>query len=235
MSNYIKQNFEYWNREYHAPNVESFIFRLKPYLLDKHFPTKKKITILDFGCGEGSAVKYFYKTYGFDAYGVDISKKSIDIAKKNISKKRFKLISSQVDNRENFFNKKFDLIISIQTLYYLNNIDLKNRLNSLNKILKQNGLVFFTMMSEINNYFKTYSNKKKSKDGMTFVDLAKDKDYIKRQKPSSHQHFINFTKNKIDLKNKFKIFKPITIGSYDMRLVSLDKSEHHYTFLGKKR
>ena len=38
-----KQNFEYWNREYHAPNVESFIFRLKPYLLDKHFPTKKKL------------------------------------------------------------------------------------------------------------------------------------------------------------------------------------------------
>ena len=65
------------------------------------------------------------------------------LQKKNISKKRFKLINSQVDNTENFFNKKFDLIISIQTLYYLNNTDLKSRLNSLNKMLKKNGLVFF--------------------------------------------------------------------------------------------
>jgi cyclopropane fatty-acyl-phospholipid synthase-like methyltransferase len=235
MTNYIKTNFDYWDREYHSPNVESFIFRLKSYLLDKHFPKNKKLTMLDFGCGQGSTIKYFINTYGYDAYGVDISKKSINVAKKNISKKRFKLINSQVDNTENFFNKKFDLIISIQTLYYLNNTDLKSRLNSLNKMLKKNGLVFFTMMSKKNNYFKKYSNKKNSKDGMTFVDLAKDKYYIKRQKLTSHMHFINFVKNEVDLKKKLKIFKPLAIGSYDMRLESLDKSEHHYTFLGKKR
>ena len=34
---------------------------------------------------------------------------------------------------------------------------------------------------------------------------------------------------------KLKIFKLLAIGSYDMRLESLDKSEHHYTFLRKKR
>jgi hypothetical protein len=101
-------------------------------------------------------------------------------------------------------------------------------------MLKKNGLVFFTMMSKKNNYFKKYSNKKNSKDGMTFVDLAKDKYYIKRQKLTSHMHFINFVKNEVDLKKKLKIFKPLAIGSYDMRLESLDKSEHHYTFLGKK-
>ena len=39
---------------------------------------------------------------------------------------------------------------------------------------------------------------------MTFVDLAKDKYYIKRQKSSSHMHFINFVKNEVDLKKKIK-------------------------------
>ena len=59
MTNYIKTNFDYWDREYHSPNVESFIFRLKSYLLDKHFPKNKKLTMLDFGCGQGSTIKYF--------------------------------------------------------------------------------------------------------------------------------------------------------------------------------
>ena len=235
MSDYIKKNFDYWNREYHSPNVESFIFRLKSYLLNKHISKNKKLTMLDFGCGEGVNIKYFRDTYKFDGYGVDISKKSINVAKKNISRKRFKLINSTVDKSENFFNKKFDLIISIQTLYYLNNQDLKDRLNSFNRILKKNGLVFFTMMSKKNNYFKKYSDKRLAKDGMTLVDLSKDKNYTKRQKVSSHVHYINFIKNETELKNKFRLFKTLSTGSYDLRLENLNKSEHHYTFLGKKR
>ena len=66
------------------------------------------------------------------------------------------------------------------------------------------------------------------------LDLSKDKNYKKRQKLDSHVHFINFTKNKNCLTKKFKKFKPLAVGSYDMRLESLHKSEHHFTFLGKR-
>ena len=87
-----------------------------------------------------------------------------------------------------FFNKKFDLIISIQVLYYLNDIDLKNRLLSLNKMLKPGGYVFFTMMSTKNEYYKYFCDKGKSNDGLYKVDLSSDKNYKKRQK----HHYQNF-------------------------------------------
>ena len=232
--NYLNINHQFWNREYYAPNVEAFIFRLKPKLLDLHISPQKKLTVLDYGCGEGSNINYLIKTYNYDGYGVDISVPAIKTCHKKVkNKKKFKLISSKVKKNDNFFNIKFDLIISVQVLYYLNNTDLKLRLTSLNSMLKPGGHVFFTMMSIKNEYYRFYSDKKKI-NGLTKVDLSSDKNYKNRQKQDIYYHFINFIKNEKDLKNKFKLFKPLNIGYYDGSLTSLNESGHHFTFFGKK-
>jgi len=86
MSDYKKTNYKYWNRVYSAENVESFIFRLKPKLLDFYINPKKKLTVLDYGCGEGSNINFLTKKYGYNGYGVDISKPSIEECKKKINK-----------------------------------------------------------------------------------------------------------------------------------------------------
>ena len=233
--NYKKINKKFWNRVYYAPNVEGYIFRLKPKLLDLFINSKKKLRVLDYGCGEGSNINYLIKKYGYDGYGVDISEPSIKNCQKKINKKKFKLIDFDVNQNDNFFNKKFDLIISIQVLYYLNDIDLKNRLISLNKMLKPGGYVFFTMMSTKNEYYKYFCDKRKSNDGLYKVDLSSDKNYKKRQKQSIYYHYINFTKSEKDLKNKFRLFKPVKLGYYDFSLTSNNESTHHYTFFGKKK
>ena len=175
------------------------------------------------------------KKYGYDGYGVDISEPSIKNCQKKINKKKFKHIDFEVNQNDNYFNKKFDLIISIQVLYYLNDIDLKNRLISLNKMLKPGGYVFFTMMGTKNEYYKYFCDKRNSNDGLYKVNLSSDKNYKKRQKQSIYYHYINFTKNEKDLKNKFRLFKPLKIGYYDGSLTSTKKSGHHYTFFGKKK
>ena len=234
-NNYKKINEKFWNRVYYAPNVESFIFRLKPELLDLFINSKKKLKVLDYGCGEGSNIHYLIKKHGYDGYGVDISESSIKNCQKKINKKKFKFIDFDVNQNDNFFNKKFDLIISIQVLYYLNDIDLKNRLISLNKMLKPGGYVFFTMMGTKCEYYKYFCDKRKSNDGLYKVDLSSDKNYKKRQKQSIYYHYINFTKSEKDLKNKFRLFKPLKIGYYDLSLTSTKESGHHYTFLGKKK
>ena len=233
--NYKIINKKFWNRVYNASNVESFIFRLKPKLLDLFINPKKKLKVLDYGCGEGSNIHYLIKKYGYDGYGVDISEPSIKICQKKIKKKKFKLINFDVNQNDNFFNKKFDLIISIQVLYYLNDVDLKNRLISLNKMLKPGGYVFFTMKSTKSLYYKDFCNIKKSNDGLYKVDLSSDKNYKKRQKQKVYFHYINFTKNEKDLKNKFRLFKPLKIGYYDGSLISTKESRYHYTFFGKKK
>ena len=234
--NYLNINKKYWNRKYDSPNVEGFIYRLKPKLLDYHIPSKKKLTVLDYGCGEGSNINYFIKNYKYDGYGVDISSPSIEVSKKKINKKKFKLIDSNVDENDNFFNIKFNLIISIQVLYYLNNKDLEKRLLSLNNMLKPGGYVLFTMMSIKSGFFRDFSNKKINSDGMTLVNLSKDTKYKKRQRQKIYYNYINFCRNEKDLKKKFKIFKPLNVGYYDHgSYESTDSSGFHFTFFGKKR
>ena len=39
--------------------------------------------------------------------------------------------------------------------------------------------MFFTMMSTKSNYFKYYSNKRINSDGLTYIDLSRDKKYKK--------------------------------------------------------
>jgi len=230
---YININNKFWNRKYYSPNVEGFIFRLKPKLLDLYINPKRKLTVLDYGCGEGSNINYLIKNYKYDGYGVDISAPSIETCHKKYNKKKFKLISSKVNKNDKFFNVKFDLIISIQVLYYLNNTDLKLILDNLNSMLKPGGYVFFTMLSIQSVLYKSYSDKKII-NGLTKVDLSLDKDYKRRQKQKIYFHYINFTKDQKDLKNKFKLFKPLKIGYYDDASTGFDQSGHHFTFFGKK-
>jgi len=239
MKTYLKKNFQFWDRKYFAPNVEGFIFRLKPYLLDNYINfKKKKFEILDFGCGEGSNIIFFEKNYGFIPFGVDISSDSIRKCKSKCKKYKnnFKVIDPKPDVNDNFFNKKFDLIISTQVLYFLSNNDLEKRLLSLKNLLKPNGFVFFTMQTTKSAYWIKCSNKKKDSDGLTLVNLNKINEsfnYKKRQKQATYVHYINFTRSEKELKKKFKMFKKLNIGYYDLSLHNTKSSSHHYTFFGK--
>ena len=239
MSDYLKKNLSFWDRKYTSPNVESFIFRLKSVLLDKFikFYKYQNYKILDFGCGEGANVMFFNKKYGFIPYGVDISSASINVCKKKTKKfkKNFKIIDPKPSEKLNLFNEKFDLVIAIQSLYYMSDKDLQICLKCLYNHLKPGGMIFASMMGIKNNsYYNIFSNKKKNSDGLTLVDLRTDKFYKKRQKGNTYSHYINFIKNKEELERKFKIFKKKAIGFYDGDYESLNSSLFHYTYLGKK-
>ena len=99
--NYLKRNFKYWQKGYYAPNIEPAVFRFYSQFIKKKI--KKKINLLDFGCGKGLAVNFFNQ-HKINAYGVDISQKDISIAKK-----KYKKI------KDKFFTKDFnELKINMQ-------------------------------------------------------------------------------------------------------------------------
>jgi hypothetical protein len=58
---------------------------------------------------------------------------------------------------------------------------------------------------------------------------------VGQQKQKIYDHYINFCRNEKDLKKKFKIFEPLSVGYYDGSLESTNLSSHHFTFFGKKR
>jgi 2-polyprenyl-3-methyl-5-hydroxy-6-metoxy-1,4-benzoquinol methylase len=85
MDEYLKGNFDYWQKGYYAPNVESFVFRTWGRVLRSEFSDKQssKLKMLDFGCGQGAALSFFNQL-GFDVYGVDISEHDLDVCKKRM-------------------------------------------------------------------------------------------------------------------------------------------------------
>jgi len=86
-----KQNEDYWAGRYEAQNVESFIFRFYGRILKNDFGIdgKNHENILDFGCGEGGALNFFFKK-GFNVFGVDIAKNDIEVAKETLGNQEFK-------------------------------------------------------------------------------------------------------------------------------------------------
>ena len=235
MNDYLTQNAKYWQSPYNASNPESFIFRLDGRLFKKYkvYEDPKKVNLLDFGCGQGANLKYFEDQIGFNCYGVDISKDSVPVAKSRLkNSNNIKLIEPKPSENDDFFNIKFDIIISSQVLYYLSDSDLEIRLKSFDKMLKDGGYVFFTMMSKKSHY-NTWKFTDKTEDGLYTVEHT-DEVYNVRTQKIVNKHFINLTNDREHLKQKFKIFEPVEIGDYDLTY-NEDESEHHFLFFGKKK
>ena len=83
MDDYLRKNHEYYEKGYEAENIESYVFRFYGRILKHDFKMdgSKNEKILDFGCGAGSALKFF-KSKGFNVHGADISAKDIDKARR---------------------------------------------------------------------------------------------------------------------------------------------------------
>jgi len=107
---------------------------------------KKGDKILDLGCGNGRLYKIL-KNNGVEYTGIDISKKLIEIARKNYPKARF--IVADALNLP-FKEKEFDLVFAIALLHHIPTENLQLRvLKNCFKILKKNGLIILTVWNLI--------------------------------------------------------------------------------------
>lgn len=142
---------------------ENFFFNhrpIDPYLsssLIKLGKKKNKVKILDLGCGDGSTIsdlehsELFKKT--FDIYGADISKSSINLAKKRNLKTKF--LVGDVRNLS-FKNKSFDFIYSLMVIEHIENPS--NILNEIKRLLKPNGRCFVTTVMKGKGAWYFYKN-----------------------------------------------------------------------------
>lgn len=126
---YVKEQTKFYSK-YSDKSREAFYKQI-------NFSLKNK-KLLDVGCGSGKDLSYFKKK-GAVVYGIDASKKMIEIAKKNNSS----LINLSVQEAEktNFKNNFFDIIISRYTLHY--EMNLEKVFKELYRILKPKGFLIF--------------------------------------------------------------------------------------------
>jgi len=116
----------------HTQSVNYMINLLKEKLL-----LKKKFNFLDLGCGNGWVVKKISRNKFCNlAVGIDGAKNMIRNAKENSNNEIF--INENIENWN--FDTKFDIIFSMETLYYMKNIN--DLIDNISKnLLKENGSI----------------------------------------------------------------------------------------------
>ena len=134
-----------------ASNYDNLVFTDKDYIaykkipkwMIKSFKLRKKIEILDLGCGTGlSSLEYFKK--GYLITGIDISPKMIELAKKLPFEK---LYCQSLEETLPIADEKFD---AVQLLGVMEFIQKPNRLLSeVFRILKKRGLFGITIPKKL--------------------------------------------------------------------------------------
>lgn len=161
---------------------------------------KKDSTILDIGCGNGKMMEYISDQTGAIAHGFDYSKNAIMYGKERTQDKSHRLIFDVgIIDEVNFLSNTFDAILSVDTLYFTNNMTLL--IKKIYDWLRPNGV--FTA------FYGEGHLKEKNKD-MDSTDLAvalkelgisyKVVDYTKQH----YELMKHKRKNIIDLKDIFE-------------------------------
>lgn len=147
----IKQE-KYWEDVYNKgeqlnnypyDQIVSFIFRNYPK--DKN---RSDINILELGCGAGNNL-WFAAREGFKVTGIDWSKSAIEYAKNRFIKEGLtgNFIVGEFDKAKELENK-YDLIINREAMAYIPMFKTKEIIQSLKKILKNNGMIYFASYSD---------------------------------------------------------------------------------------
>lgn len=129
-------------------------------ILSSFLNYKKKLNVLDIGCGYGAYPNYLNKFKNINAQGIDTSKYVINVGKRKF---KFKNIDyGNINNLTKKFDIKFDVITIIGVFWFMFE-NFKKCYQNLKMITKKNCIIYFQInIPKDNNIFekkiKNYSD-----------------------------------------------------------------------------
>lgn len=125
---------------------------------------RRKIKILEIGCGSGANLWMIAKE-GFQTFGIDLSKKSLQLTKKMLEKWRVKA-DLKLGNMTNLpcNNSEFDIIVDVFSSNCLCVSDYEKCIKEVSRVLKKGGRFFSYIPSTNSDAFKKYKPAKKIDD-----------------------------------------------------------------------
>jgi len=113
------------------------------------FKRNKIRRVLDLGCGAGRNLVPLAES--FDAYGTDLSKEGLKLAKEALDKKGRKATLKQADmfGKLPFKDGFFDGLVCVQALQHGKKGQIMKAIGEIKRVLSPNGLVFVTLSGRI--------------------------------------------------------------------------------------
>ncbi len=115
-----------------------------PYLAKLDNLLKPGSIILDLGCGAGKPIDRFFVNSGHKVIGIDISKKQIKLAKRNVPGAKYVVKDMSNLRKEEY---QVDAVISFYTIFHIPRETHEELFEKINSFLPEGGLVLVTMGS----------------------------------------------------------------------------------------
>ncbi|MET3563722.1 2-polyprenyl-3-methyl-5-hydroxy-6-metoxy-1,4-benzoquinol methylase [Enterococcus rotai] len=120
-------------------------------------------TILDFGCNQGGFLRHLHDRIPFsNAYGVDLAKKAIEVAKSRVADYPIHYINT---DDVTTLDTKFDTAISTSVLYLIEDLD--SHFETISAVLKDEGVYYASFSDQSKNPSMQYMKEKIDKYGAT--------------------------------------------------------------------
>lgn len=143
------------------PNEELLRFLGRNYFGSTYKEERSHIKVLEMGCGSGANLWMLAKE-GFDTYGIDISKKALELAKQFLERWNVNAKLKQGSFTDLPFNcNSFDCVIDVFSMYCLNDKEFNIALDESVRVLNEGGKFFSYTPGVESDAFKNYSPSKK--------------------------------------------------------------------------
>ena len=146
----IRDNKNNENNLFEIPTL----FSLLPNLNDK--------TILDLGCGFGEHCKEFVNLGAKKVVGIDISKKMLEVARKENSDERIAYLEMAMEDIDSV-EDSFDVVVSSLAFHYIK--DFSSIVKAINRKLNSNGVFVFSQETPLSTCHSSGSRWTKDENG----------------------------------------------------------------------
>ncbi|HKC04369.1 MAG TPA: class I SAM-dependent methyltransferase [Patescibacteria group bacterium] len=118
-------------------------------ILLESFRGKKKLDILDYGCGDASVLEYIPRNIVNSYTGFDVNTNSLKAAHKKFIANKFKFVKIENGKLPNLGKKNsFDVVIAIGSLQYMSSVEINSLLKESKRVLRRNGIIIISCASD---------------------------------------------------------------------------------------
>ncbi len=165
-------------------------YKIMTSFLDEYLKDKKRVSLLDYGCGSGYLLELLPKRKIAKYTGYETSANAISTARKNYEKlKNVRFVKVDVQKPLRFNQSKVDIVIAIGVLQYMSQEQVANFIVQVSNILKKGGILLISTVTDhlAYRFFNLYGlflpnrflNKKKTVSGITKRGLIIEKVFEK--------------------------------------------------------